>query len=1049
MNIAIAKKRIGQVLRIDSIDSTDSDFLATHVPFRRIVVSTRSGNQFEEANRSEEDIYKEIFDNADNREKHQFVIVEGSSGAGKSHFIRWLYANLNGREDENDVVLLIRRSDNTLKGTIRQLLDIKEIKEIANKDAYERLVKANQAITEAKFKSTIYHRFIVEIENDLSETLSSIKRKKLIALLNNSCFQDRLMSAGGPIERIYSKITSSSTNVDLDLIAQFTPADLTLDVDFVNQLEDADKKAREFASSLMEDDDNEFIRKITDYMNSFVETVIQSSAGIEPGDFEQIFKEIRRELKRKRKGLILLVEDITSFTGINQALLNALVTGHTGSNASDNLCRLISVVGTTSEYYRQFRDNYRDRITKQVTIHDGVIGENINDLIQFVAKYLNAVSIESEVLDEWVKRGAYANEMPVHEDKVHNHWDTFTLASKKEISLFPFTNNAIINLYSAMTSQKTPRYILRDIVEPALNEVIYDISAFPRFCIGWRSSISETVENRIGNIVSSLKIPEELKHDYRRRLVTFVSFWTNKTLDVTDDGCIGGVKNTAFMELAFGDFVAQLTSTATIKSSIKPQKEVNAIEEPIPSVINEPPTKPTIVEKPTIDDKSQKEYNSFKENVISWHRDGNKLIGFQKIRDEISNFVYDSINWQQEGVPLNSKKLFMDSIGGRLVGFQRQDQAIDKCIIIFPDTDETYQLLLCFGKWIYLGKKSWNFPDAASAIYFATSWLERNKDKLVNAIKNTGNNSIPAYIKASMIEQVYKKALNGTIENIKPDCIGDETFLSKETIKNSSASFSKGHSSSWYELNNFIFNDPKNDDSYLSSIRYFNLIQGNQVNSSNYVLNYPLYLDAVKEIQKSNYILEDNELNEAEDAVKDKREIFELTLKTISKVHKVVEDETLLARNTAIEVIKYFDNIDIEDELEASDIRSMLNEISGFYQKAYEAGINIGIVPKEQIEKIKSEAHLLAEAMDKLKRDYSSEKDIAVLIEFSSNPIGCVMPFLELLKKALFDINKANEMMLNEKEILTRKGSWKDSVDPRFAERRDDFENLFSAFEEV
>lgn len=138
-------------------------------------------------------------------------------------------------------------------------------------------------------------------------------------------------------------------------------------------------------------------------MNSFVETVIQTSAGIEPGDFQQIFKEIRQELKRKGKNLILLIEDITSFTGVNQALLNALVTGHTGSNEVDNLCRLISVVGTTTQYYNQFRDNYRDRITKQITIHDGVIGENKNDLVQFVAKYLNAISLDSEVLDEWVK----------------------------------------------------------------------------------------------------------------------------------------------------------------------------------------------------------------------------------------------------------------------------------------------------------------------------------------------------------------------------------------------------------------------------------------------------------------------------------------------------------------------------------------------------------------------------------------------------------------------------------------------------------------------
>ncbi|WP_019680700.1 hypothetical protein [Ruminococcus flavefaciens] len=1050
MNIAIAQKRLGQVLRIDSIDSTDSDFLATHVPFRKIVVNTRSGNQFEESNRSEEDIYKDIFDNSANREQHQFVIVEGSSGAGKSHFIRWLYANLINREDDNDIVLLIRRSDNTLKGTIRQLLDIKEVKEIANKEAYERLVRANQAITEAKFKSTIYHRFIVEIENDLSERLSSIKRKKLIALLNNSIFQDRLMSAGGPIERIYSKITSTSTNVDLDLIAQFTPKDWTLDVDFLYQLDEADKKAQDFAKSLLEGgEDTEFIQKITDYMNSFVETVIQSSAGIEPGDFEQIFKEIRRELKRKGKGLILLVEDITSFTGINQALLNALVTGHTGSNASDNLCRLISVLGTTSEYYRQFRDNYRDRITKQITIHDGAIGENINDLIQFVAKYLNAISLEPEILDEWVKNGAYSDEMPVYEDKTHDYWDSFTLASKKKISLFPFTKNAIINLYFAMTSQKTPRYILRDIVEPAINEVIYDITSFPRFCIGWRSLISETIENRIGNIVSSLKISEDVKADYRKRLVAFISFWTNKTLDVTDDGCIGGVKTIAFMELAFDDFVGQLTSTATIKSSVKSPTEIIATEVPISSIINDSPIKSTVVKKSHIDDKSQKEYNSFKENVIAWHRDGSNLIRFVQIRNEISSFVYDSINWQQEGVPLDSKKLFMDSIGGRLVGFERQDQAIDKCIIIFPDTDETYQLLLCFGKWMYLGKKSWDFPDAASAVYFATSWLERNKDKFVNVIRSIEKNAIPSYVKAAMIEQVYKKALNGTIDGIKLNRLGDETFLSKETTKNALASFAKGHSSSWYELNNFIFNDPKNDDSYYSSIRYFNLIQGNQVNSSNYVLNYPLYQNAVKEIRKSDCIVDESELNETDGVVKDKREIFELTLKILSKINKVVEEETVLAKNTAMEVLEYFDNIDIEDELEASDIRSMLSDISDFYQKAYEAGINIGIIPKEQIDRLKNDAPLIANAMEKLQMDYSCEQDITVLIAFSSNPVGVVLPFLELLKKAAYDVNNANEMMLNEKEMLTRKGNWNDSVDPRFVERRDGFETLYAAFEEV
>ena len=1063
MNTAIAKKRISQVLRIDSIDSTDSDFLATHVPFRKIVVGTKSGERFEETYKSEEDIFRDIFNNELTRNEHQFIIVEGSSGAGKSHFIRWLYAMLSAKakEETEDVVLLIRRSDNTLKGTIRQLLEIKEIKEISNKEAYERLVKANQAITESKFKSTIYHRFIVEIENDTSEVLGNIKRKKLIALLNNSTFQERLMSAGGPIDRIYSKITSTSSNVDLDLIAQFTAADLTLDIDFINQLDDADRKAQDFANSLMEGDDDEFIEKITAYMNSFVETVIQTSAGIEPGDFQQIFKEIRQELKRKGKNLILLVEDITSFTGVNQALLNALVTGHTGSNAVDNLCKLISVVGTTTQYYNQFRDNYRDRITKQITIHDGVIGENKSDLVQFVAKYLNAISLNSEALDEWVRNGAYSEDMPVYEDNDHDHWDKFKLASGKQISLFPFTQNAIINLYDAMSDHKTPRYILRDIVEPAVNEVLYDISSFPKFCLGWHSSLPESVENRIGNIVQSIQIAQEQKADYRKRLVAFMSFWTNKTLDVTSNGCIAGIKTKIFFELDFGDFVSKLTSTAGVKNiddhtSVRVRTasaeivDSEAVESSFDSEPTVQPVKHIVKEQPKVDPKNQKDYDSFRANVIAWHRDGGNLIRFVPIRDQISNFVYDAINWQQEGIPLDSKNRFKDSVGGRLVGFERQDQAIDRCIVIFADTDETYQLLLCFGKWLYLGNKSWNFPDSASAIYFATSWLQRNKDKFVNAIKNVDKGAvIPAYVKAAMIEKVYKLIINGKIGDAKLNHLGDETFLNVDTPKNSADEFSVGHSQAWYELHRFIYNDPKTLDSYIASVRYFNLIQGVTINTDSYVINYQLYQATLKEICKSGYFLDENEINDTEKAVKDKREVFELTQKVLAKVKKVVEEETAIAHKTAVDILSFFENIDIEDELEASDIRDLVNDIQEFYQRCFAVGINIGIVNDAELKKLKESASNIAKAMCILQKDYSSEADISVLYAFSSNPIGVVLPFLEMLRKANKDIDTVYDQMHNEKESLTRKGNWTDNIDPRFEQQKETFEALLTELKEV
>ena len=205
MDIAVARKRINEVLKVDSINNSDSDFIATHVPFRNIIVNTNNHGQNVEINSSEEEIFYDIFENESVKDKHQLIIVEGSSGAGKSHFIRWFNAKLSMRDESEDIVLLIRRSDNTLKGTIKQLLDIDEVKQLSNKEAYERLVKANQTISEQKFKSTIYHRFIIEIENEERESSPELKipiknkRKKLVALLNNGFFTEKMLDNGGPI----------------------------------------------------------------------------------------------------------------------------------------------------------------------------------------------------------------------------------------------------------------------------------------------------------------------------------------------------------------------------------------------------------------------------------------------------------------------------------------------------------------------------------------------------------------------------------------------------------------------------------------------------------------------------------------------------------------------------------------------------------------------------------------------------------------------------------------------------------------------------------
>ncbi len=239
MNSEIAKQRISEVVRIDTITSSYGDFLATHVPLKNIQLQKEYVfNAASSKTYTEEQVYKQVVLNPKN--EHQFVLVIGSSGAGKSHLIRWFDAKMEREKPESEVVLFVRRSDNTLKGTIKQLLEKPEVASIQNKELYDRLVNATSTMSESKLRNTIYYQFILEIETDNGEDvdyMSNADRKRIAPLLNNELFKQRMMADDGPIERIYSKVAESASADNRDVIAEFYPEDFQIDVAFCDKVQ--------------------------------------------------------------------------------------------------------------------------------------------------------------------------------------------------------------------------------------------------------------------------------------------------------------------------------------------------------------------------------------------------------------------------------------------------------------------------------------------------------------------------------------------------------------------------------------------------------------------------------------------------------------------------------------------------------------------------------------------------------------------------------------------------------------------------------------------
>lgn len=1055
MNKQIAFKRLTDVLNVDSINSTQSDFLSTHVPFRKITVTNDlSGTPIAEYI-SEDKVFNKYFNNSDKYDEHQLIVVDGSSGSGKSHFIRWIEAKLEAAETNNDVVLMIRRSDNTLKGTIRQFLDIEEVKNLKNKDIYERLVKANQNVSELKFKYNIYHEFLVALEIDKDETiLSASDKEKFKELLSSSEFSERMMKAGGPIERIYSKIVDCNTSTDKDVYALFEIEDFILDYDFNMKLKDnASKKAVKMANKLLPEVDGSFADEecnpeiLVRYMNAKVEPVIKECAGLGQGDFQQIFKEIRQELFNQDKNLILLIEDITSCTGINRDLLDALIVKHTGENAKDKMCRLVSVIGTTTEYFKEFRSNYLDRITTMVTIEDGSIGNNTDDLIQFVAKYLNVMSINSEAINKWYKDGALDSEYPIHEEKEVKNWEYYTYLGKK-ISLYPFTKRAIVNLYNGIDVHKTPRYILRKIIEPAVDGIIKDKKMFPNFLLSKKPNLIYEIVDRIKSTITNMQLTQDEKNILTDRVLAIMSYWGDGTLDDSKKGFLGAIGYNVFIEFELGGFVEKVLGKSLSGEEVIHESGGEDLDHIKEDPILEPDSSPVIPPQPQVN----KAFDSFTKILSDWHYEKKSFTKAYQVRDEICKFIFASIPWQQEGVPLISVQM-VEKSSYDLVEIERQDKKVGKGLVFLEDNDENYQLLLAIGKSWYLGKKrennieyaSWDFEGAASSLRVVTRWLEKNKNTFVEIVKAFNEKEkYPDYLKCSIVAEVYRSLLNGDAQvnklaDFKPEILLKDNATRKKNPMN-------GHSVGWTELvNNIVYANGADDENIDTIHRYFNLIQGNAKNAKRKIINYNLLEKVFKDI-KSNQFSIDMESIVNDEKIPARNTAKDYLKKIISRIDKAISDECNEGRTLYENALTYFD-FPVGSEIETEDIKDLLNEIIEFYGDTETCGINVALKTNEAKE-IRDNGAELSKAFSLVSEDVSHMYTLDKLVAYSKNPMKIIKQFILFVKAVDDDRTNVYNQMLIEKEALTRSGNWSDDVDPRFDDNKLEFDDLMKLMEE-
>ena len=1001
MDLSIAKERLASVVKPDSITASQGDFLATHVEIKKLVLL----NKFEfvpisKKYSSEEEIYKKYIINPSNR--HQFIVVYGQSGTGKSHLIRWFEARYKANRPDDEVVLFIRRSDNTLKGTIRQLLEKPEVQDIGNKEIIKRLANASVAVPEDKLKDMIYHNFIIEINNDNDEheiQLNNIKRKRLVAFLNNETIHDYMMEPGGPIERIYSKVAENSF-VDLDTIAQFKPEDFIVSVDLYDDMQQAgaDPKADKMARALMANDAMEDAKKFSDYLNQFVGIVIQRCAGIEPGDFEQVFMDIRKELYRLGKNLTLFIEDITSFTGVDNALLNALMEEH---NDRD-ICRLSSIVGGTNAYINDcFRDNHKDRVTQYIYIPDDVFDEN--GIFEFVGRYVNAMSLPAETISDWVEANALPGEYPVHDVVEGKKWEYIGIPYGKKLCLYPFTKNSIRYLYNNELTRghQTPRYIIRDIIEPIVSDLLYNAANFPskKYAL---VNINTTLNFMVHN-----QIKDEEQAD---RVFRFMSIWGNneaKQFTYEDTTYIAGLPSYVYEELGLPIINLQNSSSAPIPSSA-----------PIdPPPVSTPVPGSTSVIAPEkqkkLDDANTKLTQWANGMPINLSTTGGVEGTIRTAREDMGDFLMSAINWQAEGVSLDHVSKIKAAISGKASKFKLvslQNQTKGNGFYVLPANWDSLSLINAFIRWREFGNRNWDYPGADFDVYLVTSWTARIKKQIVKAVTLYNDKTESKYIEAAMTAEMYRLILNGEYREKTIGNLTAEYLLSDHQPKNKNTF----HSKEWIALLGVMKQGDADTINRETVKQYFNILQGSAAGSV-------MVLDAVN-LSKTIRKVKTNKLQvleedlQTDDKVKLRKDVYSFLIDITSRLDSVARAEVDAAKNAIQPIYDCFDDDDVDED----DISALLTKINLFYKEVDDTQINIKTVSTDSVKKnIKQ----IAKAISDITKVLDEDDPLTIIMAFSGDPIGTIQPLLSLIKQVNTDIAETDKQIANRKNNLGSSGS--------------------------
>ncbi|HFF8522864.1 TPA: protein DpdH [Providencia rettgeri] len=463
MNYWPSIENIIHCIRNEAEELQDDVLLAVHEP---MVLTRRDVNNKQELLRDEA-LFTQLLST------ERAIPLIGRSGMGKSHLVRWLDCRLKSHlqaKGELEQWEIVRIPKNA---SLRQVLMLilknlhggffddvrKSVDDVAEKlsakDLADLMLTMMSHQLESMYNETIaigqeYESQGKEIPAEIGNRLDAIIEEVsngIGKLITDPKFKEDLLQPEHCIYKRASRMSDGLRDGDEDHENyELMPGDLF----FQKNIDDLSSPAREYIRhSRIDEEENERARiqavgVLNEAMHSALKSLFSKLFNFNGGNFQELFRQIRRELLKQDRRLVILVEDMAAISAIEDVLIDSLIEEGMRDGVT-TLCPVHSVIAVTDNYpgYKRRQETLMTRAGYEWIIESTDRENNEERIVSLCGRYLNAARHGAAALIQSRAKGL-TDWPPVWQDEDTPEWlADFGITPKQRVPLFPFNLNAI------------------------------------------------------------------------------------------------------------------------------------------------------------------------------------------------------------------------------------------------------------------------------------------------------------------------------------------------------------------------------------------------------------------------------------------------------------------------------------------------------------------------------------------------------------------------------------------------------------------------------